>query len=316
MDFGKVLTRSWELIWKYKALWIFGILASCGGQFGGLGGNVNYTFGDRDVANLPGQFNRFFADWERGVNQFINDVQPSFFILLACIGLTLALLFWVIGIYGKVGLIKGVLVAEAGRPVGFRAMARETWPILGSALGLNFVLALLPIAAIILLVILAIPIGIFTLGFGLLCFIPLICLFIPAVIAYGVYAEMANISLVRDRRGLGAALSSGWQVLRDHLGPLAGMAVILILGGLLVGAVLLIPFLAVLAPAFFALVGSDPQAVGPGLVTTGILLVIAIPIYLVLGGILTSYVQSAWTLTYQQLNPIAKPRAKAKARAR
>jgi hypothetical protein len=27
-DFGKVLSRSWQIIWKHKVLWIFGILAN------------------------------------------------------------------------------------------------------------------------------------------------------------------------------------------------------------------------------------------------------------------------------------------------
>ena len=232
MDFGRVLTRSWEIIWKHKALWIFGILASCGGQFGGLSGSgTNYSFDVSDTRNLPGQFDRFFADWERGINQFVNNVGPSFFVALACVAVILAIFFWVVGIYGKVGLISGVLNAEARRAVGFRVVAAEAWPVLGSALGLNFILALLPIAAVILLIILAIPVGILTLGIGLLCLIPLVCLLIPIGIAYGVYIEMANISLVRDRQGVGLALSRAWQVFRDHLGPLAGMAIILILGG-------------------------------------------------------------------------------------
>ena len=38
-NFGEVLTRAWQIIWKHKVLWIFGILASCGrGSGGGNGG--------------------------------------------------------------------------------------------------------------------------------------------------------------------------------------------------------------------------------------------------------------------------------------
>jgi hypothetical protein len=29
-NFGEVLTRAWQIIWKHKVLWVFGILASCG----------------------------------------------------------------------------------------------------------------------------------------------------------------------------------------------------------------------------------------------------------------------------------------------
>lgn len=313
MDFGKVLTRSWELIWKYKALWIFGILASCGGQVSRVGGRgSNFSIGSRDARDLPPQMERLFNEWGRQITQFFNERGVIFAVGLACAALILVLIFWILGVYGRVGLIKGVLNAEAGRPVAFRAVASQAREVLGAALGLNFVLALLPIGVAVLLFALAVPIGIFTLGIGLLCFIPLLCLLLPLGIAYSVYVEMANIALVRAGRGVGAALTNSWEMFRTNLGNLAGMGLILILGGVFVTAVLSAPLLAVLAPAFFALIGNDPQAVAPALRTTGILLIIAIPVYILLGGIIRSYVQSAWTLTYLQLTPAPKARVKVK----
>lgn len=44
MDYGYVLRRAWEIIWKFKVLWIFGILASCGQASGSGGGNSGYRF--------------------------------------------------------------------------------------------------------------------------------------------------------------------------------------------------------------------------------------------------------------------------------
>ena len=29
MDIGSVLTRAWNITWKYKVLWLLGILAGC-----------------------------------------------------------------------------------------------------------------------------------------------------------------------------------------------------------------------------------------------------------------------------------------------
>ena len=53
-NFGEVLTRAWQITWKYKVLWIFGILAGCtnGGGGGGGGGNSGYSTGPSDQ-NLP-----------------------------------------------------------------------------------------------------------------------------------------------------------------------------------------------------------------------------------------------------------------------
>jgi hypothetical protein len=313
MDLGRVLTHSWEIIWKHKVLWVFGILAALGGQASGLGSRFNYSFEAPDTGNLPGQFDRFFADWEQGWQQFINDVGVPLLIGFACLAVILAIIFWVVGVYGKIGVIQGVLSAEARRPVSFGAIAKANRLILGPAVGLNLILVLMPIAVIILFVIFAIVLAIITLGIGLLCLLPLVCLIIPIAIAYNVYVEMANIILVSEGKGIRATLTSAWLFFRSQLGPLALMALVLIVGGLIVGVILAAPFLGILAPAFIALIGNDPQAVGPAITTTIVLIVIAIPIYLVVGGIITSYVQSAWTLTYKQLSPAAKPRIKARA---
>ena len=62
MNYGEVLTRAWKIVWKFKVLWIFGILASCGtgsnGRSGGGGNNVSYQFSNGE---LPPQFEQFFA---------------------------------------------------------------------------------------------------------------------------------------------------------------------------------------------------------------------------------------------------------------
>ncbi len=35
MDYGEVLSKAWKIAWKFKVLWIFGILAGCGASQGG-----------------------------------------------------------------------------------------------------------------------------------------------------------------------------------------------------------------------------------------------------------------------------------------
>ena len=38
-DFGEVLSRAWQIIWKHKILWVFGIFAGCARGGGGGGGS-------------------------------------------------------------------------------------------------------------------------------------------------------------------------------------------------------------------------------------------------------------------------------------
>ena len=34
-DIGKILSRAWQILWKYKVLWIFGLLLALSGAGGG-----------------------------------------------------------------------------------------------------------------------------------------------------------------------------------------------------------------------------------------------------------------------------------------
>src|SRR5215204_6597599 len=61
-NFGEILTRAWQIIWKHKVLWVFGILASCGrggssGNSGNSGSSGDNGFGGSD---LPPQVMQWF----------------------------------------------------------------------------------------------------------------------------------------------------------------------------------------------------------------------------------------------------------------
>ena len=71
-NFGEILTRAWQITWKYKVLWIFGILAGCTNGGGGGGGNSGYRVGPSD-SNLPPEMKRFFHEMEN----LVDWVSPS-----------------------------------------------------------------------------------------------------------------------------------------------------------------------------------------------------------------------------------------------
>lgn len=45
INIGNILKRSWHILWNYRVLWIFGILAVLAGGGGGGGNNLQYSFG-------------------------------------------------------------------------------------------------------------------------------------------------------------------------------------------------------------------------------------------------------------------------------
>ncbi|MBC7239221.1 MAG: hypothetical protein H5T71_03870, partial [Chloroflexi bacterium] len=48
MNYGQLLKRAWQITWRYKVLWAFGIAAALfQGGFGG--GGFQYRFGPQDM---------------------------------------------------------------------------------------------------------------------------------------------------------------------------------------------------------------------------------------------------------------------------
>ena len=59
MDYGRVLADAWRLLWRFKALWIFGfITALCNGS--GFRGNFNYNFNGSPGGQLPPELDPLF----------------------------------------------------------------------------------------------------------------------------------------------------------------------------------------------------------------------------------------------------------------
>lgn len=295
MDFGRILSRAWEIIWKYKVLWVFGILASCatggggGGSFSNMGGDI-----DADPGRLSPQFEQFGRSAER----FLADGGWVLVMGLICGALLLGLLFWVIGIFGKVGLIRGFLRAEEGSPIDFRTLFADAKAQLLPALGLNLLLVVIGLAAGLALLVVGLPIGLLTLGIGLIC---LACLAVPFGAVLTVFGELANVALIKERQGASAALSKAWDMLRSKPGPILIMAVLLFVIGIIASVVISIPLLVVFLPFAFTIF-SNGDIMGQSLMIGLGLFVLMLPVVLLLQGILTSYVQGAWTLTYLDLN--------------
>jgi hypothetical protein len=78
------------------------------------------------------------------------------------------------------------------------------------------------------------------------------------------------------------------------------MAIILAVIGFVAGLIIAIPVLIVVVPAAITFAAGNAQNYNP-LIFAGICLCLYIPVSLILNGILISYTESAWTLTYMRL---------------
>ena len=293
MNYGEVLSRAWQIIWKHKALWIFGILAACGSTSGGGGqGNINYTLSGEELPPAMENFFRQFEQMSQGQLALIIGAGILIMIVLIILAIFLSTV-------GRIGIYRGTQLADSSEVrLPFGEVFRGALPYFWRVFLLNLLVGLVIFVIVLLLIGVGVLSTVITFGVALLCFLPLICLLIPIGWLVGIWVEQANLAVVVENLRIIEALRRGWQVFRDNPGTMIVMGLILVLGFGLIGGLI------ISAPLFFiaipAIVGSSISSGAPqniGLAIYLLCMVAYLPVLLVLSGILKAYIESAWTLT-------------------
>jgi len=300
MNLGEILTKAWKIVWKFKVLWIFGILA--GFMEGGANFSSSFNFqesGSRPNIALPPQVQRFFDNLV---------IHPQQYIGLFAALMAFVCLFWLValtvGTLGRIGLIKGALRAEDGaESLRFGELWAESLPLFWRVLGLTLASGLIVFVFVVGLIAAAALTAAVTLGIGLLCLIPLICLLVPVFWLLGILVEQATLSMVDEGRGLTEAVQRAWGLFRANWSQYALTALILFGIRLLAGIVIALPIFLIALPVFLSFTVLSAQQTLLWWIS-GICLVIYLPVGITARGALTAYTQTVWALTFRQL---AKP---------
>jgi len=297
-NFGEILTRAWQITWKYKVLWIFGILAGCsngGGGGGGGGGNTGFSTGPSDF-NVPPELERFISR----MGDFFNWVEDNLWLFIAIMVLVFLVILVIslfLGTIGRIGLIKGSYQAETGaESLAFGELFSTSMSYFWRVFGLSFLIGLV----FFLLFIPFILLGVLTAGLAFLCLLPLICLLIPLGFAVSIIIEQANRAIVLEDLGILDGLKRGWEIARSNVGSLLVMGLILFGISLVVGIIIAIPIFIVVFPTIFAFAMGEGRSFTPLYVALACICMY-IPVSWVLNGVVTTFSQSAWTLTYMRL---------------
>ena len=296
-NFGEVLTRAWKIIWKHKVLWVFGILASFargGGGGSAGGGNSGYQTGSGDAPFSTEQF-------ERGIQQAAQFFEQNLWIIIAGV-VILVLLFFLLyaaGMMGRIGLIKGVYKVENGAErLSFGELWSESRPYFWRIFGMNFLIGL----AFVLIFIPLVIFGFVTVGIGFICILPLLCILVPISWVIAVVMEQAQPAIVLENLGILDGLKRGWQIVKTNAIPIIILAIVLAVGGVMIGIIIALPLILSLLPIF---IGMNTLNESFTLVYIALACcALYLPVIIFLNGILTAYIKSAWTLTYLRL---AKP---------
>lgn len=307
MDYGAIVKEAWRVTWRYKVLWIFGLLsgaASSGG--GGGGGSRGYVSDTSDfdpaTSDLPPEL---IKAGEQAV-QWMTD-NLVLLIALAVFAVLVGIILWVVSIAARGGLIHLVSEAEDRRDV----RARDGWSAgFGRWFGLfavRFLLYLpLVLLVIVLVVVTVLPVVAISssggsepaaaagvLGTcGVLALLGLVLVVVGFVIS--LVAEFAERRVMLDGQGTLAAISAGWGDLRSNFKDVIVMWLITLVIGFAYAAatlVVLVIFGGGAVVAFFA-------AGLFGGVLVGLLALIAL---MVPSAVYATFVSSLWTIFWREM---------------
>ncbi|MDW8327830.1 MAG: hypothetical protein RMK99_14805 [Anaerolineales bacterium] len=308
LDFGNILTRAWNITWKNRVLWPFAILAGCVRGGGGGGGGPSF-----DPNNLPVRPDGQFVLPPELERMFDNIDSTVFIVAAICLTLLIAVITIVVQTLGIGGLIGGIDRADAVGSVSFG----EAWSIATAKflplLGLTLFIVAIILGMVLVIIVPGVFLSIVTLGVGLLCFIPLLCIFIIIItMLFGLIVQFAQIGVVVDNLPVFDSLRRGWEVFRANLANTIILAIIVGVIGIFVGLVLALPLLFMIVPVMAGVVGfaAENRALSIGLIFALICFCLYLPVLLVLNGILQAWTTSAFTLAYKTFTrPAAAPPA-------
>jgi hypothetical protein len=306
MSYGEVLEKAWRIIWKFKILWIFGILASCGSGSGNAGSNLSNRFSNRTPSNFGNGSNPFGSlppiaqQWLARMQEALNNgtfwaVFGGVILTLLCVFFILWVIALVVGTFGRIGLVRGAWLADAGEEnLTFGSLWSQSSLFFWRVLLLNLLLMVVGLIIGALVVALAI----FTFGIG-------VCLCLPFLIVIGwlinVWTQQTIVGIVGENMGVTEAIGAAWTLITKNIGPYVVMALILFIGGAIIGLIISLPMLLIVVPIMIGGFSQSNTGVTAGLLISGVIFLIYLPFLIVLGGILQSYLGTAWTLVYRRL---------------
>jgi hypothetical protein len=282
-DFGAVLSRAGQITWKYKNLWLAGIVISL---VGFLSAPINLMFNPAT-----------FADSSEVSRQLPSILLANgLVILLTILSMPLSVIGMSVPSLGTIQLEKG------SDKLNFRELIKGVLPYFWRILGVFLLLGAGMVLVVMVFMGCIVLLSIFTMGIGALCAVPFVILFIPLAIFVTAIMEQSMSAILVDNMSLSNALQRGWELIRKNLGVMALMSVIIYVGSMIVSMFVSIPMMVPMFGFLFNL-GSEPDLQSVQQLSRNMILwMLAFsPLYALLQGVLLTFMQSTWTLTYLRL---------------
>ncbi len=305
MDFGRFLTTSWQITWRHKFLWLFGLLLSLEAISNSL---IRLTVGPDILTRLNHSLEQWLTQPEQlvgQVDQWLQHISEgllsnAFTILLAL------LLIWFIVTLALAIIISTTLSTQVEFPARWGTVIKQGKGLLLRFIALDTLIYLPLFLALLLIMIIFASTIIGTamtawqpeattatmltpLLIGGLCLLPLACLLIPLSLLTALFRTLALRATAVYPTTIRQTISHTWATLKSHT------ADILILGLLLWGLHMLINLILRLPIGFFypqVTATAPPRQIAMFLFEGVILLIQAIT---------KTFTAVTWTVAYQTL---------------
>ncbi len=321
MQYGALLSRAWDIIWRNKIIWVFGFLAGLGtGGANGSNWRTNFNIPGRvppGEITLPPWLQRFFSE---------PTLLLVVIVIAVAIVLLIALVLALIAALGHGGMVEMVREADdtgtTGFSTGWGAGLRHVLGVFAIRFLLGLPSVIIILAGLIPFLLTIFPAAMqsargvpggtapgWVVGTLFACFLPALCIGLLAMIPLSLLETLSIRALVLEERGIGDSIRRGWQIFTQNLGQVIVLWLIFAVIGLVLAIVvgLIVAALAVaLIVPIALLVVASPLFVIP--------LVLAALVVAVIGAAIRSvveaFVSAVWTLAYRQF---AAPAAAASA---
>ncbi|MDQ3809315.1 MAG: hypothetical protein M3336_03400 [Chloroflexota bacterium] len=289
MDYRSLVREAWATTWRYRFLWILGLLA------GATGGSLSvgrYSMPAPERAELPSEATALAAQAQAWMLANLGLVV-GLAIGAAVIGLALA----VVSVIARGGITQATVDALSGQPTSlgraWRAGRRWFWRFLGLLVLLAVIVSVVvgSVAAV------AVNLGGLGVLFGALALT-------AGAVASIVLAYAERAIVVRDLGPI-AALRHAWQVFTDHLSASLLTWLISVLLSVAVGVAAAVAI--GLLVAFFGGIGLAlwfASGLSAGLLlNAGVAVAVVIALLVTVAAIANTFFWSYWTVAYLRLDP-------------
>ncbi len=283
IDFGSLISRSFQIAWQHKSLWVFGLF------LGGGGGSWNFD-SDRLLSRYGHDLGLDRWDRFQGMENFLEEFAVPVIGALVLFLMVFILVMVTCYLIAKPAMIDGVNNVTRGGQYRFGSSFSRGldffWRFLGITV-LGFVSIMALIVGIVLFAVVLTP-------FTLLVTIPVA--FIVGFFVWHIF-ELAQVAMVARDISLGDALAEGYTLLTRNLGNCFIMSLILFGFGIALFIGIMLLTLMIFVPLNM-MVGSMTGGV---LAAVMLGFFIGLPISLVLGGYSGTFFEAMYIQFYFRL---------------